>query len=794
MSDARLELLSRLESQGSEEVVSGNTPFLLDGSENVWLIRSGKVEVFSLSVKDAEVTGPRVHFLTAEPGDVLFGIDLDAYGKGLGFLAVGVVGTRLLKLKVSQLREVAGSVGSDGLAAMVDRWITGLSAGASKTIVPKPRADLLIESEGEGDLGDGERVRAQKGVVWVRHLQGTSLFIGMEEVGAGDADALFPVTTDSFLQAMGDVRLSTVGTEEALRGRDGWAGLDCFIAALFSCEVFNVGLARADELNRLKEKAKRDRSIVSNALVSLASALERGLRRTSIDVEDPLLAAVKLIGNRLGFTVKPPQKRKDGTEHPDPLSEIVRASRIRARKVILKGEWWKEETTPLLAFIEDEHRPVAIWGRGPGKFELHDPAEGTAIEVTAEIASTLEPMAHTFYRPFPEGKLSAWRLFRFGLKDNQRDMVRPLIIALVVGLLGLLPPYFTGVLVQTVIPEASRSRLVELAVVLGVIGVTMTLLGVVRGLSLLRFEIKMSGNVQPAMWDRLLGLPVSFFRRYVAGDLSLRVSAVDQIRQVISGATMTTLMLSLSALLYVGQLIYYSWKLAVLGLAMALVLLAVAVLCTYLKLGVQRELMQIQGKISGLVLQLVTGISKLRVAAAEGRAFAEWGRNFGEQARLLLRAGTVDASLAIFNAGFPVLSSMALFYAMVYLSRKAIEASAIPMQIGDFVAFNTAFGLLLTQMLELAMAGLSILIVIPLFERARPILETAMEVDDTKADVGELNGQIEASHVSFRYQEDGPLILDDVSIEVPTGKFIALVGPSGLDFPEHRRRPNSHDR
>ena len=780
MLDARLELASRLESLGSEEIVSGNTPFLLEGSDNVWLIRSGKVEVFSLSVKEGNPTGSREHFLTAETGDALFGMDLVAYGNGLGFLAVGVVGTRLLKLKVSELRRAAGSAESEGLASMVDRWIAGLSAGVSKTIVPKPRADLLMESGGEGELGDGERVRAQKEVVWVRHLQGTSLFIGMEEVGAGGSDELFPVTTESFLQAMGEVRLTTVGTEEALAGPNGWAGLTSLYAALFSCQFFNVGLARADELNRLKEKAERDRRTVSQALISLASALERGLRRLPPSVvDDPLYAAVKLIGQRLDFTVKPPEKRKDTTQSPDPLGEIVRTSRIRSRKVILKGEWWKGDTPAFLAFIEDGHRPVAIWARGPGQFELHDPVEGSVVDVTPEIAGSLEPMAHTFYRPFPEGKLNAWQIFRFGLKDNRLDMVRPFVIALVVGLLGLLPPYFSGLLVQTVIPEADRGRLVELAVILGVIGLTTALLGIVRGLSLLRFETKMSGNSQPAMWDRLLGLPVAFFRKYVAGDLLLRVSAIEQIRQVISGAAITTIMLSISSLLYIGQLIYYSWRLALLAAALSLVLLVVVVVCSYLKLHVQRELMQLQGKISGLVLQLVSGISKLRVAAAEGRAFAEWSRKFGDQARFILRAGTLDASLAIFNSGFPVLCSIFIFYAMIYFTGKAMEEGTTPMQIGDFVAFNTAFGILLAQMLELGMAGLSVLTVIPLFERARPILETEKEVDETKAAVGELNGHIEISHVSFRYQEDGPLILDDVSIEVPTGNYIALVGPSG---------------
>jgi ATP-binding cassette subfamily C protein len=68
---------------------------------------------------------------------------------------------------------------------------------------------------------------------------------------------------------------------------------------------------------------------------------------------------------------------------------------------------------------------------------------------------------------------------------------------------------------------------------------------------------------------------------------------------------------------------------------------------------------------------------------------------------------------------------------------------------------------------------------VPTYERAKPILETLPEVDEMKADPGELTGELEVSHVSFRYREDGPIVLKDVSVQVKPGEFVALVGPSG---------------
>jgi ATP-binding cassette subfamily C protein len=68
---------------------------------------------------------------------------------------------------------------------------------------------------------------------------------------------------------------------------------------------------------------------------------------------------------------------------------------------------------------------------------------------------------------------------------------------------------------------------------------------------------------------------------------------------------------------------------------------------------------------------------------------------------------------------------------------------------------------------------------VPLVERLRPILRTLPEVDEQKTHPGALSGSIEVSHVSFRYEHEGPLSLDDVTFKVRAGEFVALVGPSG---------------
>jgi ABC-type histidine transport system ATPase subunit len=68
--------------------------------------------------------------------------------------------------------------------------------------------------------------------------------------------------------------------------------------------------------------------------------------------------------------------------------------------------------------------------------------------------------------------------------------------------------------------------------------------------------------------------------------------------------------------------------------------------------------------------------------------------------------------------------------------------------------------------------------VLPLYELAKPILETLPEYDAEKPDPGVINGAIELKHINFRYNPDGPLILKDVSLTIQEGEYVGIVGSS----------------
>ncbi len=171
------------------------------------------------------------------------------------------------------------------------------------------------------------------------------------------------------------------------------------------------------------------------------------------------------------------------------------------------------------------------------------------------------------------------------------------------------------------------------------------------------------------------------------------------------------------------------------------------------------------------MLQLIWGVSKFQVAGAESRAFQSWANEFKKQRIYIYKKESTANLLRTFNSFFPIVASMSVFYLL-----GKTQSNMAP---GQFVAFNAAFTTLLISVVNMTEAFTGAGGIIPLYQRAVPILETLPEDDDTKISPLPLEGNIEVNHVSFRYKPEDDLVLKDISIEIKQGMYVALVGTSG---------------
>ena len=775
--DPAQRLESRLQSEGTKQLIEGNTPLLLDDPESVWIVESGAVEVFAVELAGGEPAGARYFVFTARPGAALFGLDLAKDGSGLGLLAVGTVNTQLLKVPVDSLLGQATDPDlREQVVDLIEGWVAGLTGGL--TDGQSLQTDLQIVPREPLTLAQGQRARPQKGVVWVTLEEGEALFLGQAGLGARLVGRPFPLAEAAWLQAGGPAKLSAAGTPEIVTADGLRQDLAIYHRSILEAQRQRLTAAVAAEADRLQDEIAYERAIRQRALTDLAEVLDRRATAERVPIApDPLLVACRLVGAADGIEIQSPP-RQEGEQRRDPLTLIAKASRVRLRQVRLTSTWWRNESGPMLGFTAEGRRPVALLPVGQvGRrgFELVDPGAGTRTRVNWESAAGLAADAWVFYRPFPDRVIGVRDVLTFGLRGCRDDLAWVVVFGALIGLLATFTPIATGIIFDTLIPQALGSRLIQLAIALVLAAIAGAFFQIIRGIAIMRIEAKIDASVQAAVWDRLLSLPTTFFRDYSAGDLANRAMGIDQIRQILTGTTITSILASIFSIISFGVLFYYDLKLALVAAVLSLIASAMTVLSSWIQLGYQRRLTTVQGRISGMVFQFLTGIAKLRVAGAEARAFSVWAGAFAEQKRLSFRAQVVSALFSVFSSSWPIVATLIIFATVA----PSVTSAQPALSTGSFLAFLAAFSQFLVAMLTTGVAINSILQCIPLYERARPIFRTLPEVDVAKTDPGVLSGAIEVSHVAFRYRSDLPLVLHDVSLQIRPGEFVALVGPSG---------------
>jgi NHLM bacteriocin system ABC transporter ATP-binding protein len=630
------------------------------------------------------------------------------------------------------------------------------------------------------------RAAPTAGVVWIDVPSSNVLYNDLVVLTFPDASMLCPLTPRASVMSLDPapprLGVTPLVTHEVVASPAMWAGLRIFQHTALRCEVMNGRLAHAEEFLRLEQKALHSTAAQHRAYRAIGAVLQPGGGQagawTSAQPAEPVLWAAQLVGRALDIALVAPTLEQGEVEFHDRVSHIASASGIRVRQVTLRDRWWATDAGPLLAQHGEQQSPVALIPAGPTEYDLVNPATGERIRVDAWVAAQVAPLTYQFYRALPHGPVSLRALIRFGARGVRKDVRLLLLTAVAIGLFGTVTPYLTGRIFDAAIPQSDKATLAGFAIALAGVAIGTAAFKLVQGVASIRLQARMEASIQTAVWDRLLQLPASFFRIHSAGDLADRAAGVDAIQTLIASVGMSAVLGAVSGLFFVGQMLTYHATLAWVGIGLTLLFVLTNIGINYGQVRLQRSEVMLRGRIAGLVLNLISGVTKVRTTGTEPHAFRVWAERFAQQRSIEYRIGLVRAGSTTFTAIFPVVASTVLFMAVMN-ARTSQAPGAQGLSTGDFIAFTTAFGLFLAAMQALGDASLRLLEIVPLYERLQPILQSAPEVDAARVPPGALTGTIELSHVSFRYSDEGPWILRDVSLQIRPGEFVAFVGDSG---------------
>ena len=520
---------------------------------------------------------------------------------------------------------------------------------------------------------------------------------------------------------------------------------------------------------QIKQRKQSDDQLFEEAFVRIADAV-LGTKMSAAYQSDEARASGE-IGEILRYYKIKPREVPDTVKGlDDRLEYLLRPHGIMRRNVQLEKGWYREAIGAMLGRRKDDGSVVALIPRGLTGYAYYDAKAAQWVRIGKKNEDLFDDEAICFYKPFPLTKLTVPALMRYIVEClDKADVALVVLSSLMVSLVGLLTPRLTALLFGPVAESASIRLLLAIAVFMVSVSVSQLLIKSINTLLSGRITTKLNLSVQAATMMRILSLPADFFKKWSSGELASRAQQLQSLCQMLASSALNTGLTSLFSLMYVTQIFAFAPALVAPALAIILVTLAFTIATTLYQAHIARRQMELSAQESGMSYALITGIQKIKLSGAEKRAYARWSDLYAKQVAmqynppLFLRLNSV-ISTAISLVGTLVMYSMAL-------------GSGVG--VADYYAFNAAYGMVSGAFMSLAGIAMTLAQFKPVMAMAQPIMDAEPEVSEGKQVIDRISGAIEVNNVSFRYREDMPLILDDLSLKIKPGQYVAIVGQTG---------------
>lgn len=546
----------------------------------------------------------------------------------------------------------------------------------------------------------------------------------------------------------------------------------------YEMEGFEEGLAEWYRFQLLKEDGfihKTDREQKQtyenglNLIYNLFNSIPKKVEEKSKN--NIIYDAVSFLCKKSKINIADFEKISESCGDDITVENISRISHFTARKIVLEENWFKKDLGPILVYSKDESNIYACIPTKSG-YMMYDPVTEKREVVTLTKAKEMSFRGYMLYRPFESKKLNMKELIKFGFDSiNKRDIIRLLVMTLLGSLIGLLIPTLNQQLYDTYIPVGASNALIQMCMVIFAFMIGNVTFSIVKNLSSFRITSRITYNVQSATYDRLFNLPESFFRKYDSGDLASRVLGVGDMINSIIGMIISSALTLIFAIVYASKMIGYSPLLTIVSSIMIALYVTFSVVMTLKTIKYEKECMELGGKSNAILYQLLSGISKIRIAGVEDRALLEYLKPYVKMREKGIKTDKIELFIELVSTVIESLFSVVLYVLLI--------KGNIGLSLGSFLAFNTAFGSFSSSVMSLADTAVSINQIKPMYERIRHIMETMPEIDDSKDLPGELSGEIDISNVSFSYDEYSGNVLKGINIHIKPGEYVGLVGASG---------------
>ena len=520
---------------------------------------------------------------------------------------------------------------------------------------------------------------------------------------------------------------------------------------------------------QIKQRSDLDQQLFEESFFRVAGVVLG--ERTATKISDDHIVTKQAIDDILKYYhFKSAEIPKSIKTHEAQLDYSLRPHGIMKRQIILEEKWWKDAYGLILAYTKEDGSPAAILPDKLYGYYYLDRNTGKKVRIDGKTAELFEREAYCFYKPFPQKKLGIPDLMLY-MKNclGMSDAVMILLSTLAITGVGMLMPRITKALTGPVIASGSTRILVSIAIFMLCTVVSSQLVSSIHALLTSRIQTKAELNVQAAMMMRVMSLPANFFRRYSAGELTSRSQSVNSLCQLILSTFIMTSLSSLTSLLYITQIFSFAPSLVVPSLLIIIITVVFTTISSLVQIRISKQQMEHSARESGMTYAMISGVQKIKLSGAEKRFFSRWLNLYSDGAELVYAPPAFIKLNGVITTAITLVSNIVLYYLAV---KSSVDQSS-------YFAFTASYGAVMGAFSSLAGMALSVGRIKPILEMAEPFLKNEPETSDNKEIVTKLSGGVELNNVYFRYSENSPYIVNDLSLKIRAGEYVAIVGKTG---------------
>jgi ABC-type bacteriocin/lantibiotic exporter with double-glycine peptidase domain len=405
-------------------------------------------------------------------------------------------------------------------------------------------------------------------------------------------------------------------------------------------------------------------------------------------------------------------------------------------------------------------------GMGPRRVSLAQFSKAfTGVALVFEPTDAFEPKRRG------RGRLG-WYFTQLG---GQRHVLsRVVVTSVLLRVFALALPLVTAVIVDRVVPRGDKHLLLVVSSGLAGLLVFQLVTTLVRSHLLLQLRTNLDTRLTLGFVDYLSRLPFDFFQRRSAGDLMMRVNNNATVRELLTSNTLSAL---LDGLLVVG----YAVLILVIAPLMGVIVVGLGIVQVsvfYIARRGYRDLMarslEAQARSQSYLVEMLRGMETLKAAAAEPRAVERWSNLYVDELNVALDRGrlsaVVDAVGSLLTTGSP----------LTVLVIGALQVVSGALTLGEMLAINAIAIGLLSPLSTMISSALQLQLLGGYMDRIDDVLRTAPEQTGTDvARAPRLTGRVALQNVSFRYGDNLPFVVHNVSVDIRAGMTVAIVGRSG---------------